>query len=117
MSCTVVALTLVFGVHRSYLLSQIPHEILRTSAGFSAKVGAYVIPRQHVTPPPSLIEKIFPWVDTAIQQIERKAWPSSVAATNFLKLMTEFKTTLLQVQYSGFDEKRNLTLSFLYLPN
>ncbi|KAG2225155.1 hypothetical protein INT45_009484 [Circinella minor] len=51
-------------------LTNVPREVLRTLAGFTAEAGQFYLSCAAVIPPPELCRKVFPWVDVWRQRLD-----------------------------------------------
>jgi hypothetical protein len=100
-------------------LTHLPQKFLRTMAGFEPSTqGNYYLPRAKILPPPSLVQAIWPWVDTwldwfksygekadgdrndggnrADDNQDKEEDRNDMAAQGFLRLLDQLRTILLQ---------------------
>ena len=87
-------------------LSHLPKKFMRRVAGFTSEEGGYFLPRAQVSPPPELLQKIWPWVEEWEERFRkrslRKTWEEGgldeddVAGQGFLALLCHLRVVLLQ---------------------
>lgn len=100
-------------------LSHLPREFVRSMAGFETfNQGNYYLPRAKISPPQSLLDVLWPWVDewqlwfrcegnaadpalTTCQHLDLESMSENedrtdMAAQGFLRLLTELRVILLQ---------------------
>ncbi|KAG2215455.1 hypothetical protein INT45_014291, partial [Circinella minor] len=78
-------------------LTNLPHELLRTLAGFPTEHGYFYLSRANVQPPEGLCKKIFKFIDYWRQKLdEGNVEQVSCAADMFLKLLDRLRVVFLQ---------------------
>jgi len=90
---------------QSYLTG-LPLEFIRSIAGWGRKAGRFTLPRANHTPPVSLQQQVFPWLESWEERVllfkDGKSWDrggldqSDLALEGFIKLMKYLRVVLLQ---------------------
>jgi hypothetical protein len=76
-------------------LTNLPREILRTSAGFSPILGSYFLKRDSFQPPLELQRLIFPEIEYWLNHQQQTSQPN-LAAVGFLNLLQFLRKVILQ---------------------
>ena len=80
-------------------------ECLRVLAGFPKAPGHFFLQRATTSPPPSLEEQIFPWIETSFKEVEgvQRELGSEMSGKGFLNLMKHLRVSLLQDAANFFN--------------
>jgi hypothetical protein len=83
------------SMENSYLTC-LPRTAIRVIQGFPEEKGCFWLPRALVTPPLSLQQKVFPWVEEWQQRMQDDASIQTICGEGFLRLLVELRPIILQ---------------------